>query len=50
MPPPTVKGMKTVSAVFSTIEIVVSRFSDEAVISKKVTSLLTQLDRLHLLG
>ena len=38
MPPPTVKGIKTSLAVFSTIFNIVSLFSIEALISKKQIS------------
>ena len=37
-PPPTVKGMKTCSAVRATTETIVSRPSEDAVMSRKVTS------------
>ena len=37
-PPPTVKGMNTCSAVRATTETMVSRSSEDAVMSRKVSS------------
>ena len=38
MPPPTVNGMNTSSAVWRTISMVVSRASDDAVMSRNTSS------------
>jgi len=38
IPPPTVRGIKTSLATFSTISTMVSLLSEDAVISKKVSS------------